>query len=300
MKRITIAFLQASILLQVAPATASPSLSITAPSAMPLAAEAMSQVPCKPVYAPTSISPVRSQAGKSEAILGVQMSALARMKLAQSGAAVPTATPVPAPAIPATINAACNAIGTRQNASLAVAPRARPTGQFLGTERVRIGRTQFDASWDRVSTRPLSRHDMSRSIGYAPRQRGALLAKVNRWVNSNIEYRDDRVQYGTSDYWADAKTTLHSRVGDCEDYAILKMQMLRAAGIDREEMMLTLARDTTARTDHAVLLVKNGNDWVILDMANDRIAPAGLSYGYRPVISFSANSRYLHGVMVTG
>lgn len=267
---------------------------------MPLASVAMPEVSCKPVYASTSKSPVTSQASKSAAILGGQTSALARMTLAQSGAAVPAFAPATAPSIPDAISASCNAKGTPQNASLAVTPRVLSTGQFLGTERIRIGHTQFDVSWDRVSNRPLSRDDMSRSIGYAPHERDALLAKVNRWVNRNIEYREDRVQYGKSDYWADAKTTLQSRLGDCEDYAILKMQMLAAAGINREEMMLTLVRDTTARTDHAVLLVKSGNDWLMLDMAKDRIVPAGLSYGYRPVISFSANSNYFHGVSVTG
>ena len=290
------------------PAAAAPALSVTVPSAMPLAAVGISDAACATASAPTNTiaytTPVTARASKTAAIMGGQMSALERMGLAQSGAAVPAATPAIAPAPAAAISAAnrvaCNALGARNSASLAVFPQAERAplysgGRFLGTERVRIGRTRFDASWDRVSDRTLSRRDMRRSIGYAPRDRDALLAKVNAWVNRNIEYRDDRVQYGSSDYWADARTTLRSGVGDCEDYAILKMQMLAAAGVARKDMMLTLARDTVQRIDHAVLLVKNGGNWVMLDMASDRIAPAGLSYGYRPVMSFAGNDRYLHG-----
>ena len=61
---------------------------------------------------------------------------------------------------------------------------AAPIGRFLGTERVRIGRTRFDASWDRVSARRLSRRDVSRAIGNLPRDREDLLGQVNRWVTT--------------------------------------------------------------------------------------------------------------------
>nr|WP_298897269.1 transglutaminase-like cysteine peptidase [uncultured Altererythrobacter sp.] len=281
------------------PAVASAPLSVTVPSAMPLAAVGISEAACTPTAAPAYGATVSSQAAKTAAIMGGQMSALERMKAAQSGQAAPVAAVAPTQAITQSITpanrAACGMLGVRQTANLAVYPQSRETGRFLGTERVRIGRTRFDASWDRVSDRELSRRDMRRSIGYAPRNRSELLTKVNSWVNRNITYRDDRVQYGMSDYWADARTTLRSGAGDCEDYAILKMQMLAAAGVDREDMMLTLARDTVQRIDHAVLLVKNGGEWVMLDMASDRIAPAGMSYGYRPVMSFAANERFLHG-----
>ena len=288
-----------------AAAHAAAPLSVTVPSAMPLAAVGISEAACAPLRMPAYTAPVTSQTAKSAAILGGQMSALERMKLAQSGEAAPAPAPAAAAAAPSqditpANRTACNALGAGARiASLAVYPQARSTGRFLGTERVRIGRTRFDASWDRVSDRKLSRRDLRRAIGRTPRDRTQLLSEVNGWVNRNIAYRDDRVQYGSSDYWADARTTLRARAGDCEDYAILKMQMLAAAGVDREDMMLTVARDTIQRIDHAVLLVRvdsdGGDSWVMLDMASDRIAPAGMSYGYRPVMSFAANERFLHG-----
>ncbi len=281
------------------PAAASAPLSVTVPSAMPLAAVGLSEVACAATAAPAYGAPTSPQAAKTAAIMGGQMSALERMKAAQSGQIVePAAAVAPTQAITPANRTACDMLGVRPTASLAVYPQAREAGRFLGTERVRIERTRFDASWDRVSDRELSRRDMRRAIGNTPSDRSELLTKVNGWVNRNINYRDDRVQYGMSDYWADARTTLRSGAGDCEDYAILKMQMLAAAGVDREDMMLTLARDTVQRIDHAVLLVKNGDEWVMLDMASDRIAPAGMSYGYLPVMSFAANERFLHGATV--
>lgn len=284
------------------PSAASAPLSVTVPSAMPLAAVGISEAACTLATAPAYRAPVSSQAAKTAAIMGGQMSALGRMKAAQSGQAVPAAAPAPVQAVVQSMTpanrTACEMLGVRQTANLAVYPRSREAGRFLGTERVRIGRTRFDASWDRVSDRELSRRDMRRAIGNSPSDRSELLTKVNGWVNRNITYRDDRLQYGMKDYWADARTTLRSGAGDCEDYAILKMQILAAAGVDREDMMLTLARDTVQRIDHAVLLVKNGDEWVMLDMASDRIAPAGMSYGYRPVMSFAANERFLHGATV--
>ena len=58
---------------------------------------------------------------------------------------------------------------------------------------------------------------------------------------------------------------------------------------------LERARDTLRRIDHAVLLVKNGSEWVMLDMQSNRVAPASSDYGYKPVMSFAGNDSYLHG-----
>ena len=229
--------------------------------------------------------------------MGGEVSALERMRLSQNGMDLPAVTPQ-APALSLANSTACATIGARPAARVLGAISTPATGRFLGTERVRIGSTRFDDSWKRVSDKGLSRRDLARTLGAVPQDRAVLLGAVNRWVNRSIRYRDDRVQFGTSDYWADARATLRSRSGDCEDYAILKMQMLAAAGISRDDMMLTLARDTVQRADHAVLLVRQGEGWVMLDMASDRIAPAAADYGYRPVMSFAGKDRYIHGTAV--
>jgi predicted transglutaminase-like cysteine proteinase len=223
----------------------------------------------------------------------------------QAGQIQPDATTATlAPALPvagsavmpvAAVGFAC---ASPQKPSAAIIGQRQPavTGTFLGTERVRIGKTRFDAKWNGVVNRDLSGRDLSRTVGAVPSDRNALLAKVNRWVNRSIAYQDD----AKGDAWAAASETLRKRSGDCEDYAILKMHLLHAAGVAKDDMMLTLARDNMAGNDHAVLLVRNGGaagrDWVMLDMGSDRIVPAAADYGYRPVVSFAGNTRYLHGM----
>ncbi|MGD9664772.1 MAG: transglutaminase-like cysteine peptidase, partial [Novosphingobium sp.] len=89
--------------------------------------------------------------------------------------------------------------------------------------------------------------------------------------------------------------TLKMRKGDCEDIAIAKMQLLAAAGVPRNDMVLTIARDLVRRADHAVLIVKHEGRWLMLDNATDKVLDARYSYDYRPVLSFSENKSWLHG-----
>lgn len=297
----------AALALGLAPAAAQASapLALTLPSAMPLATIGAAQINCAPAgesrlvqpSAPlTQPSPVMS---KSAAILGGQMSALERLKLQQAGA---SATQAPSASLAPALSLAGSAIPvaavgfTCPSALRGEAPATgtynpRRSGAFLGTERVKIGRTRFDPEWKRVANANLSQRDLTNTIGAVAADREDLLADVNRWVNRSIRYQSDNGR----DHWARASETLRKRAGDCEDYAILKMQLLAAAGIDKDDMMLTLARDTLRRVDHAVLLVKHGREWVMLDMQSDRVAPASVDYGYRPVMSFAGNARYLHG-----
>lgn len=237
---------------------------------------------------------------KSAAILGGQMSALERMRLQQSGAAMATepdtaslapALPLAGTALPvAAVGFACPSLPqATTTATGIVQPHA--IGTFLGTELIEIGRTRFDGDWKRVSGNGLSRRDVNQALGAISADESELLKRVNRWVNHQIAYRSD----GKRDKWADARETLRARAGDCEDYAILKMQMLASAGFSKDDMMLTLARDTLRGVDHAVLLVKTHGDWVMLDMQSDRIVTAAGNYGYKPVVSFTGAQTYIHG-----
>lgn len=300
-----------------APAQAAVPLALTMPGALPLAAVGMAQVECGARPA-APVNPLGTgysslSMSKSAAILGGQPSALELMRMQQGGGGgggLPVANSILGPATPAVnsyapalplaaIGSACLGIPQGLVLRAPLPPPARSTGAFLGSERIAIGRTRYDTEWRRVSSRGLSQRDLTHAIGAVPQDRSALLARVNRWVNHKIDYRDDRRSSGARDYWADAATTLRRGSGDCEDFAILKMQMLAAAGIDRNDMMLTLARDTLRQVDHAVLLVRNGAGWSMLDLQSDRVVPAEGNYGYRAVLSFSGEGRWLHGQAVT-
>lgn len=166
---------------------------------------------------------------------------------------------------------------------------------FLASKRVTIGRTMFDSSWDRVRSESISHKKLEGYLGKRAVSGVQLLQQVNRWANQRIRYVEDKELFGKADYWAGANTTLQLNQGDCEDIAIVKMQLLVAAGVRREDMFLTIARDLTRKADHAVLVVRTDEGYFLLDNAVDRVLDASQSYDYRPVVSFNNKKSWLHG-----
>jgi predicted transglutaminase-like cysteine proteinase len=99
----------------------------------------------------------------------------------------------------------------------------------------------------------------------------ARLETVNRAVNDAIRYTGDMEQHGVADLWSAPLATFGSGRGDCEDYAIAKYVALREAGVAAGDMRIVLVRDMAVREDHAVLAVREGGRWMILD--NRSMAP---------------------------
>lgn len=175
--------------------------------------------------------------------------------------------------------------------------RAKADTDFLDSRIVPISRTGFDAQWDRVSARGAGQANVRSAVLSAGEgaSRRAKLAAVNRWVNARVRFTEDSVNYGRRDYWADAAETLRRGAGDCEDYAIAKMQILAAMGIAREDMFLTLARDKIRRADHAMLVVMLDGQPMVLDNGSDVLLDGTAANEFRPVYSFSGDRRFLHG-----
>lgn len=63
------------------------------------------------------------------------------------------------------------------------------------------------------------------------------------WVGKNIQYAYDSEIYGTDEYWQFAKETLSRRTGDCEDYAILLVSLLRVSGYSENDVYVVLGRN---------------------------------------------------------
>jgi predicted transglutaminase-like cysteine proteinase len=93
----------------------------------------------------------------------------------------------------------------------------------------------------------------------------ARLEAVSHAVNAQIRYTSDMAQHGVPDLWSAPLATLASRRGDCEDYAIAKYAVLRAAGVAADDLRIVLLRDTASREDHAVLAARENGRWFILD-----------------------------------
>ena len=180
----------------------------------------------------------------------------------------------------------------------AMAPPILDDDSELGTLAIPVDTTRFDDRWARVRRAPaarlmrtqLDRAAVNRGLGEA-----ATLERVNLWVNRKIAYVDDDRNYQQRDFWATADETMARGSGDCEDYAILKMHMLRAAGIADDRMKLVLLRDMAINADHAFLLVRSNAGWVVLDNMTDRIYDGRQGDGVRPIMSFSGDRRWIHG-----
>ena len=93
----------------------------------------------------------------------------------------------------------------------------------------------------------------------------ARLAAINRSVNFSIKPVSDWAQYGVDDFWSAPLVTLSAGAGDCEDYAVVKYVALREAGIAPDDLRLLIVYYPRRRTNHVVVAVHLGEEWLILD-----------------------------------
>ncbi|WP_222876882.1 transglutaminase-like cysteine peptidase [Terrihabitans soli] len=121
------------------------------------------------------------------------------------------------------------------------------------------------------------------------------LSAINSAVNRAIAYQSDREIYGTRDYWAKPQETIKRAKGDCEDFAILKMAALKAAGVPEQNMTLVVLRDTRRNLFHAVLAVATERGQFILDNLRMDV-PRDTSLGnYQALYSMNADRTFIHG-----
>ena len=86
----------------------------------------------------------------------------------------------------------------------------------------------------------------------------SVVGPVNQYVNNTIEYVSD-----SSDYWQTGEETLSREAGDCEDFAILKLEMLADLGVSA-----TLAYGyTDSGIAHMITIV----DGFVLDNNTDAV-----------------------------
>ena len=100
----------------------------------------------------------------------------------------------------------------------------------------------------------------------------ARLETANRLINTAIRYTSDLSQHAALDVWSAPLASLETGRGDCEDYAIAKYVVLREAGVPEQDLRILLVRDRRVREDHAVLTVREGGTWSVLDNRNSKLA----------------------------
>lgn len=121
------------------------------------------------------------------------------------------------------------------------------------------------------------------------------LSVVNDFVNGRVKFADDETVWGVSDYWASPMETFAKGRGDCEDFAIAKYFLLRAAGVPdaRLRLVYVLAQfggPGGPLKGHMVLAhyARPGAEPSILDNFLHEVRPTSRRPDLRPVFSFNS------------
>lgn len=121
----------------------------------------------------------------------------------------------------------------------------------------------------------------------------AKIKQVEAFFNK-IQYRSDRENWGTEDYWALPREFLAKGTGDCEDYAIAKYFALKALKVSPKNMMIVSVRDVKNGGYHAILVVLYGSSFYVLDNASNRIYRNSSVSTYKPRYYLSENYNWIH------
>jgi len=166
----------------------------------------------------------------------------------------------------------------------------------FGYQAIVIGPTALDQAW---------RDAQAPAASPLPAEWAALVARirdlplrskaeaVEGFVNRHVAVATDQEVYGVADHWASLAETIAAGRGDCEDFAIAKMQLLKMAGVPDRLLYLVLVRDLRRSLDHAVLLVRDGGTLLVLDSEAERMRTADEVTDYKPIAGFSGDSRWL-------
>ena len=104
------------------------------------------------------------------------------------------------------------------------------------------------------------------------------------------------IEKAASDVFEVPSDTLTRGRGDCEDFALAKRAMLRAAGVPDKDLYLVVLKDLSRRADHAVLVVRAAGRFLVLDNGTHRIVDSADVADYKPMLTFAAAGRsYTHG-----
>jgi predicted transglutaminase-like cysteine proteinase len=181
-----------------------------------------------------------------------------------------------------------------------IPPRAGDDYGIFGSVAVPMSTLPAAKKWQRVSaaldcpkrkcgnsTADALRKTLELASGKSPFE---ALSLVNNSVNNLIRYRADR-----ADIWATPSETVAAGAGDCEDFAIAKMWMLRAMGYTPEQLQLVVLRNKKSGAFHAVLVVHTGDANYVLDNLSNHVKPDAMIKNYLPIQSFAGNRVFIHG-----
>lgn len=109
---------------------------------------------------------------------------------------------------------------------------------------------------------------------------------VNKWVNKEIQYKPE-----SKDYWKSPLETLKDGFGDCEDFAILKHQMLNQTGYTS---WVLLCYDLIRKADHALCITL----FESLNNTDKSSVPIKQLQDYKPVVAINDYGVWIYGKKV--
>lgn len=228
----------------------------------------------------TMIAQPYQKVSKTEAILG-GTSRLAAIMMNQASA------PSPAFASAAAAPLAPQFIQPR------IVSSDRP--DVFGSVAMRLASTPLDDQWQRVAHQPIGAEAATQVAEWRELDTLARIDAVNRWVNRRVQFANDITAYGAEDRWSSTVETLRRGSGDCEDFAIAKLQMLRSAGLAERDLYLVILRDEKRMRDHAVAVVRAEGRLLVLDNSTSQIVDSDTIDHYKPIMTLAAGQAWTHG-----
>ena len=138
--------------------------------------------------------------------------------------------------------------------------------------------TALSMQTGRVTSQPIGHYEFCKQYksecqpvkgsGAAPRVTDYgwdVVKEINRTVNFTVMPRTDLEQFGKEEVWA-----YPDLAGDCEDYVLLKRQMLIARGFSPADALITVVRKADGE-GHAVLTLRTSEGDFVLDNLEDEV-----------------------------
>jgi predicted transglutaminase-like cysteine proteinase len=227
-------------------------------------------------------------ATKSDAIIGAPSQLAAILAAQSTGIAVALASPYR----PALVSPALFAAQPGATPALSASP-TRP--DLFNSIALPITHSPLDARWNRVAASKIGGRAASFATALQASDERSRIEAVNAYVNARVAFTSDSRLFGVDDRWSSANDTLARGRGDCEDYALAKLAMLRRAGLAERNLYFVVLKDVARRADHAVLVVRSEGRFLVLDNGTDRLRDSSELVDYKPVLTFTAGQRFTHG-----
>lgn len=211
--------------------------------------------------------------------------------LAEAGEAAASTT-LSSPSHPLIIDRSAKAM--RRTAHPLILTRPENPNVF-GTVALNAGVTFYDARFRRVSSTdardPLVQRLAAGAAGLDPLSK---LRMIQAAVSQSVNWAHDLDNMGVADFWANAGETLKRGTGDSEDIAIVKMQVLKAAGFNPKDLYISVGRDSK-RGAHILLLAKTSSGFFALDDDAKDVIPASQHRRFTPIMTLGQGMSWIHG-----